>query len=91
MFSKIVDKKTWDNEYLAGRWDSLSKNNKNNNNTVISSIINQDSRTDIIDVGCGEGFLSSLMDKKYLGVDISDVAIKRAREKYNESGVSFSI
>ncbi len=88
IFSKVVDKNTWDNEYNSGRWDYLSAEQGENNNSVIAGIINRmPERSSVYDIGCGEGYLSKIIDDtNYTGIDLSEAAIKTAKEhNFNQS------
>lgn len=45
----------------------------------------------LVDIGCGQGICSALLNKKtkYIGIDSSLVLIKRARKLYSSSGKKF--
>jgi len=84
--SEGVKRWMWNREYAAGRWvclDSMSDD-------CIISHINAEARGgQILDMGCGPGTIGEAIDPsaygEYLGVDISDVAIEKARCKSNRS------
>lgn len=59
---------------------------------VDHSAIKKDST--ILDVGCGQGFFSYLFRKcgmRVLGIDISEIAIGKAKEMYGSSGTEFIV
>lgn len=56
----------------------------------VSRFVPQQGR--VLEIGCGDGYLSSLLDKSgydVVGVDFSRVAIKRARSRYGASAIKF--
>ena len=72
----------WNKEFSSGRWmclDSMS------NDCVISHINAHARGGSILDIGCGPGTIGEAIDpaayRQYLGVDISDVAVEKARKK----------
>jgi len=74
----------WEKEYAAGRWDYLHEPRQAERYKVLVDFIGrylQGSRT-ILEIGCGEGILQQRIPphsySRYLGVDISHVAIRRA-------------
>jgi len=59
-----------------------SKELKPNRFSIIVSLIGSGKK--VLDVGCGEGFLSKLlteMGNEIIGIDISEIAVKLAKEK----------
>ena len=73
-------------KYKSGEWQSLSTEPVE---IARSSVIGvyyhmYGNRGTILDVGCGEGFFTENIRKRlglYTGIDISEIAIKRARRK----------
>jgi SAM-dependent methyltransferase len=71
----------WNVEWAAGRWNSLDSAN-----LLSVEIARKYARNGrIIELGCGSGALAASIGdqfyKDYKGIDISDVAIKRARSR----------
>lgn len=74
---------TLDAEYAAGNWDYLRALSELSRFSVIAGYCQQlKPGGSILEVGCGEGLLTDRLDKskysRYVGVDISTVAIERA-------------
>lgn len=74
----------WEKEYATGRWDYLREPGQAERYTVLLDFVSRHlklSRT-ILEIGCGEGILQSRMSpdtySRFLGIDISHVAIRRA-------------
>lgn len=73
---------TWDQQYNDGRWSLLAEDDELIRYAVLDGYaraINPEAA--ILDIGCGEGLLSRHLTSyaRYLGVDISEVAISSAR------------
>jgi SAM-dependent methyltransferase len=77
----------WDAEFSQGRWDCLDTTP---GDCVYSYIEKAANGGSILDLGCGSGStaneLSANTYRDYTGVDISDVAIDRARKRTEENG-----
>jgi len=82
-----ITKSRWDKEFSTGQWDYLDHTSAER---ARSAIIGMYCRHffptgRILDVGCGLGtivdFLNSAQKKKYLGLDISEEALKKAKQK----------
>lgn len=82
-----VSRDEWNQEFSSGRWDYLDSDlNERARHAVIGMYCQALLPSGaILDVGCGEGtltdFLSEKQKKNYLGIDISDEAIKKAKQK----------
>ena len=81
-----IDRTVWDKEYAAGEWSKLGKRDEMPRYAIIagySKTIGQNAS--VLDVGCGEGHLANwLLDggnRRYVGVDLSQVAIEQARAR----------
>ncbi len=92
-----VAKNKWEKEFSSGRWDCLNSNpTERARSAIIGMYCQKFSPTGkILDVGCGLGtvvdFLNNSQKKKYLGLDISREALKRARKKnVNFQNVDFA-
>lgn len=72
----------WDAQFGAGQWDYMRKEEARYA-TIVDSIAKFGAEGAILDVGCGEGILfqhvqaCNLPYMRYVGVDISEVAIAR--------------
>ncbi|MFA5127351.1 MAG: class I SAM-dependent methyltransferase [Patescibacteria group bacterium] len=82
-----INKSKWEKEFSAGKWNYLDSNPAERARSAVIAIYCQYfyPKAKILDVGCGLGtildFLNSIQRKKYLGIDISKVAITKARKK----------
>ena len=75
-----VSEKEWDDEYQSGRWDYLKTIEQLARYKVIEGYCEHYIKQgDILDVGCGEGYLQTLLGNNsyntYIGLDISAEAI----------------
>jgi SAM-dependent methyltransferase len=77
----------WDAEFSQGRWDCLDTTPGDCVYSHIEKLANWGS---ILDLGCGSGSTANELGpntyRDYTGVDISDVAISKARKRTEESG-----
>jgi len=76
-----LERLVWNVEWAAGRWNYLDAIN-----LASVEIVRKYARNGtIIELGCGSGALAASIGhqlyKNYKGIDISDVAIKRARSR----------
>ena len=89
-----VSKNKWEKEFSAGQWDYLDSTPAERARSAIIGMLCQyyHPKGKILDVGCGLGtavdFLNTNQKKKYLGLDISEEAVKRARRKNVQFQVS---
>jgi 2-polyprenyl-6-hydroxyphenyl methylase/3-demethylubiquinone-9 3-methyltransferase len=83
--SRIKEK--WEKEFYLGYWDYLDLAPTERARSAIIGMFCQHffPAGKILDVGCGLGtasdFLNSIQKRKYLGLDISEEALKKARKK----------
>lgn len=76
----------WDSDYASGVLDRLWRNDQRHHHRLLASLL-AGSRPNpaVLDIGCGEGaFYHTIAlhrPSAYLGVDVSKLAIERAREK----------
>lgn len=87
-------KSTWDAEYGDGRWAYMSEQRELARYWTIIGYMDAFRRGgEYLDVGCGDGVLferfKPLGYRRYLGVDLSDVAIEKLR-LYNDDRTNFS-
>lgn len=77
----------WNREFAAGRWDYIGSTP---GDCIYSHVERYAGGGSILDLGCGSGStateLLAASYECYFGVDISDVAINRAREKAERGG-----
>lgn len=76
---------SWDRQYLAGVWD---RGPRSVHTVELVAALSKGGR--IVEFGCGEGLLPHVLPDgcyaDYLGLDISAIAIKRARQRAASSG-----
>jgi SAM-dependent methyltransferase len=81
--------KLWNNEFSEGRWDFI----ENTANDIVYRFVERHSRRgSILDLGCGSGNTGCELDansyREYIGVDISDVALEKAKLRSEKCGRS---
>jgi SAM-dependent methyltransferase len=85
--ARRMKKLLWDSEFSRGRWDCLETTPGDCVYPYVEKYANGGS---ILDVGCGSGNSGNELDpsayRHYTGVDISGVAIERARRRTSENG-----
>jgi SAM-dependent methyltransferase len=79
-----VDAPTWDAQYRSGRWSFLHNPSELARYGVLAAFCQRLTPAQrILDVGCGEGILRDFLRtggyRRYVGVDLSSVAIEAAR------------
>ncbi|MEM6667265.1 MAG: class I SAM-dependent methyltransferase [Pseudomonadota bacterium] len=84
-----TEKERWDREYAAGRWDFLAGLRQQAKSGIIAAWLRQATAMDhVLDVGCGEGLLHPFLVPyglgAYEGVDISPVALEKARARIGD-------
>jgi SAM-dependent methyltransferase len=81
-----VKSRLWDAEFAQGRWDCLESTPGDCVYPFIEKYANQGS---ILDLGCGSGStgneVAASAYRDYIGVDISEVAIGKAKAKSEEN------
>ena len=77
----------WDREYMAGRWEAW---HDTPGDAVYAYIAKYCQRGSILDLGCGAGNTGTELPldayRAYTGVDVSRVAVERARARSERSG-----
>ncbi len=77
----------WNLEFSRGRWDCLDSTQGDCVYPYIEKYANKGS---ILDLGCGSGStaneLAATAYSRFTGVDVSDVAIEKARKRTDENG-----
>src|SRR5436190_1833498 len=79
----------WNNEFASGRWDGCQAETADCAYPIVEKYARGGS---ILDLGCGEGRAANELDatkyRRYVGVDVSDVALEAARTRARDSGRS---
>jgi SAM-dependent methyltransferase len=77
----------WDTEFANGRWDCLDTTA---NDCVYSHLERWVKGGRVLDLGCGSGSTANELENnafgEYTGVDISEVAVEKARKRSEENG-----
>ncbi len=77
----------WDKEYSGNKWDFADHTE---NDCVYSHLQKYAAKGSILDLGCGTGNtaneLAANAYEKYLGADISEVCLSKARKRSQENG-----
>jgi SAM-dependent methyltransferase len=84
-----VDVETWNRQYGRGAWSYLSDLKEVPRYAIQASWIGHlQNKPSILDVACGEGllvpYLRFIEYERYLGIDISEVAIRAAKMKEDD-------
>jgi 2-polyprenyl-6-hydroxyphenyl methylase/3-demethylubiquinone-9 3-methyltransferase len=79
-----VPKTGWNHEYASGAWDYLTTIQEVSRYSVIAGLCRQVApKARVLDVGCGQGVLAGWLAgagiSRYVGIDVSEVAIEQAR------------
>lgn len=85
-----VTSSEWEKAYAGGIWDRIGKVDQLSRYSIIAGYCHYfKPSARILDLGCGEGWQAERLDKsrykEYLGVDISNEAISRARRLEDEN------
>jgi len=84
--SSKTKQRLWDGEFATGRWDCLETTK---DDCVYPRLERWAKGGSILDLGCGSGSTANELNKSafggYTGVDISEVAIEKARERTQEN------
>jgi len=90
---RSTTREQWDVEYTCGEWDYLRSVGELARYSVIAGYCRHHKRQgSICDVGCGEGILERALRptyRRYLGIDVSEAAIRRARDSERPASASF--
>src|SRR5260221_435293 len=86
--NKVVTKSRWDVEYAAGSWSFLENIEEAAHNYILASYLAKlKPNASLLDVGCGQGVLQSIINmtgySNYVGIDMSDEAIILAKIREN--------
>jgi len=85
--TESVKRRLWNDEYSSGRWKCLERTGEENAHFLLEKYAQNGA---ILDLGCGPGTtgieLNPATYTHYTGVDISDVAIEKARSRAHGIG-----
>lgn len=81
-----IPRRTWDFEYSGATWAGLDSAEAVPGNMAIANFVRRLCEAPkVLDVGCGTGALAELLQAvpglTYMGIDLSDVALSRARTR----------
>jgi 2-polyprenyl-3-methyl-5-hydroxy-6-metoxy-1,4-benzoquinol methylase len=83
----FVKKRLWDKDFSVGKWDFIDNTA---GDCVYSHLEKYAQGGNILDLGCGPGNTASELApgsyRNYIGVDISEVALEKARKRTQENG-----
>lgn len=78
-----IPRSSWDEQYASGAWDYLHSIREASRYALIAGYCRYlNSCAAVLDVGCGDGLMQRLLHpsySRYIGIDLSGVAIERAR------------
>jgi SAM-dependent methyltransferase len=82
-----VKRRLWDRDFSEGKWDFIDNTA---GDCVYAHLEKHAQAGDILDLGCGPGNTANELAfdayRKYIGVDISEVALEKARKRTQENG-----
>jgi 2-polyprenyl-3-methyl-5-hydroxy-6-metoxy-1,4-benzoquinol methylase len=81
-----IDQQTWDHEYARGDWDDLGDSIDMYRYPVVAGyVLRMGPAASVLDIGCGSGLLAQWLSahgqQNYFGIDLSNVAIDKARAR----------
>lgn len=85
-----LNKRLWNQQFVNGHWARLADENQQEHYLQILELFKKHCNSgSVLDIGCGEGLLypyfmsdNQFSNEGYLGVDISDVAIEKAKKNF---------
>ena len=83
--SSRIKQHIWDEEFVAGKWDYMdgqASDFSQQRDVVLDVVDKYSTGGDILDLGCGigrTGFEIASVYRSYVGVDISEVAVQKAK------------
>ncbi len=90
-----ISNKTWNDEYDSGAWEFLSTTKEvGRYSVIVGYCLHFKPAARVLDVGCGTGILARWLSgaaiSSYLGIDLSEAAIEKARQS-NIQGAEFAV
>lgn len=86
-FPASIKQKIWDQEYNSAKWDYINFTPHDCTYGILEKYAQQG---DILDMGCGPGNtaneISEQAYRSYVGVDISEIALQKAKQRTVETG-----
>jgi SAM-dependent methyltransferase len=83
----FIKKRLWDRDFSVGKWDFIDNTA---GDCVYAHLEEYAQGGDVLDLGCGPGNTANelVFDayRNYIGVDISEVALEKARKRTQENG-----
>ena len=80
--------RVWDEEYSKGKWDYLDPQRAGSGDQIYRYLNKYCLDASVLDLGCGAGGTALEMTdayREYVGVDVSTVAIEKARARLSEN------
>ncbi|HEX7116801.1 MAG TPA: class I SAM-dependent methyltransferase [Steroidobacter sp.] len=87
-----LSRAAWESQYRHGHWDLLADTRELARYSVLAGYVLLYPRARVLDVGCGDGLLALRLNgsyQSYLGIDLSETAIERARARVPSSRARF--
>lgn len=88
-FGNRISRSVWEDQFSGRHWDYLfSKGESEHYQTIVGLYEKFGRKGKILDVGCGQGVLYQYLNEKfgrdldYLGIDISEAAVKKASQLF---------
>jgi 2-polyprenyl-3-methyl-5-hydroxy-6-metoxy-1,4-benzoquinol methylase len=85
--SEAAKRRLWNDEYATGRWNCLDNSGDRSAYLLVEKYANKGG---ILDLGCGTGTMGIALTREaysfYTGLDLSDVAIDKAKQRALDNG-----
>lgn len=85
--SEAAKRRLWNSEYATGRWNCLDNGSDQSAHLLVEKYANKGG---ILDLGCGTGAIGVAVHREaysfYTGLDVSDVALEKARQRAQDNG-----
>lgn len=90
-----TDRSRWNYQYEKGLWDGLENLDELARFSVLAGYVQflKPNSPAILEIGCGEGIMAQRIGRQhygsYLGTDVADTAIERARQRFGDAQTQF--